>query len=142
MVVIRKSPNTHVCCGFTFHPGAQFVSDSFYFKSLKDDRDFKAQLASKLMEVVVKPTSDKKDGENAPKTLAEVIVKLPEEKAIGIVRETIDGVDLKEISKLDKRRGVVTAAEKQIEERQNSMNAMAPQMPKTIPAPLQIGDFE
>jgi uncharacterized protein (UPF0147 family) len=74
-------------------------------------------------------------------SLAETIVALPEAKAIAVIKTIIDGVELKEISKLDKRRDVVAAAEAQITLRQGTMDGMAPVIPKAT-GNIPIGDFE
>jgi hypothetical protein len=74
-------------------------------------------------------------------SLAETIVALPEARAILIIKTIIDGVELKEISKLDKRRDVVAAAEAQITLRQGTMDGMAPVIPKAT-GNIPIGDFE
>ncbi len=144
MVINRKVPNTHNCCGFVFHPGAQFVADAFYTKSLKGNPDFNSQIKSGLMEIMVPVGEAPADGKPVrPKhSLAETVVVQPEERAMQIVAATVDGVDLKEISKLDKRRRVVDAAENQIERRQGTMDNMAPQMPRTVQPNIEVGEFE
>ena len=143
MVINRKAPNTHTINGFTFHTGAQFVADAFFVKSLEENGDFKAQLDSGLMEIVVPVAeSDDKQQGRPKRSLAETVVSLPEAKALAVVAKTVDGVDLKEISKLDKRRSIVQAAEKQIELRQGTMNGMAPRLPTTKQGPIEIGEFE
>lgn len=143
MVINRKAPNTHTSCGFTFHPGAQFIADAFFLKSLKENGDFKSQINSGLMEIMVPVIeSDGKQQVRPKHSLAEVVVSLPEEKALAVIASTVDGVDLKEISKLDKRRRVVAAAESQIELRQSTMDGMAPSMPRTQPGPINLGEFE
>jgi hypothetical protein len=145
VIINRKAPNTHTCCGFTFHPGAQFVADAFYAKTLKDNADFKSQTTSHLMEIIV-PVAEAGDGKQPPPkpkhNLAETVVALSEEKALEVISATIDGIDLKEISKLDKRRRIVEAAETQIEMRQGTMNGMAPRIPTGSQPPINIGEFE
>jgi hypothetical protein len=92
---------------------------------------------------VDKARESAKDAANGKQktSLAETIVTLPEIKAITIIKTIIDGVELKEISKLDKRREVVAAAEAQITLRQGTMDGMAPVIPKAT-GNIPIGDFE
>jgi hypothetical protein len=151
MIVNRKSPNDHRLEGVTFHPGNQFVDDNIYRTKLEKNKDFKDQIKSGLMSIVEPPKDISPDllkpGEDGKlpdvlKSLAETVAGLDEEKAIKVISEIIDGVDLKEIIKLDKRRNVVAAAEKQIEERQNTMNGKAPKLPKSNPGGLEFGGSE
>ncbi len=146
MIITRLTPNDHTMKGIVFHPGAQFIPDDVFIKLLKEDKDFKDQLKAKLMTVTVLPAAAVA-GEKGKKlvkvdSLAETIVALPEEEAIAVIQEIVDGVDLKEISKLDKRRNVVKAAEEQIEKRQGTMDGMAPKIGKTHPGPIDLGVIE
>lgn len=144
MIITRRRPNDHTTGGMTFHPGAQFVSDDFYRKHLKDNADFQEQIESGLMEITLScdEAKDKSVKSTIQKTsLAETVAALPEKNAIRIIKTIIDGVELKEISKLDKRRDVVAAAEAQIEARQMTMNGMAPIIPPAN-GDIAIGDFE
>ena len=142
MILYRGRPNDHTTCGMTFHPGSQFVPDEFYKKTLKDNPDFKAQIKAKFMAVEVPPVESEKGKEAKPKeSLAETIVALPEDEAIALIKTIIDGVELKEISKLDKRRAVVAAAETQIEARQTAMDMMAPKIPNAT-GNISFGDRE
>lgn len=130
MVITRTRVNDHTIEGFTFHPGSQFVSDETYFKTLKENADFKAQVKAKFLVIEV-PAADpnSKDSKKtaAPKkSLADTIVDLQESEAITIVMQTVDALDLKEIIKHDKRRAVVEAAEKQMEDRAQTLTDMAP----------------
>ena len=151
MIINRTTPNDHVIEGVVFHPGNQFIADDVYRTRLEKNQDFKNQIKAKLLVVVAPPEElskdllkPGKDGELPPvkKSLAETVVAMSEEKAIEIIKETVDGVDLKEITKLDKRRDVVAAAEKQIEERQGTMDGRAPKMPRSHPGNLEVGGSE
>jgi hypothetical protein len=149
MIVNRKTPNDHQIEGFTFHPGAQFVPDQFYRTKLENNSDFKAQVKARLMSIeeppeelskdLLKPGKDGKLPE-VKKSLAETVVALSEERAIAIIRDIVDGKDLKEIIRLDKRSKIVEAAEKQIEERQGTMDGMAPKLPKSHPGNMVVND--
>ncbi len=129
MVIIRNLPNTHTVESVTFHPGAQFISDTVYHKTLKDNTSFKEQLKS-FMEIVVaaKPLKDGKIDGKEFSSLAESVAVMPEELAVRVVEKTVDYLDIQEIIKLDKRRAVVAAATKQVEERQAVLNNLAPKL--------------
>jgi hypothetical protein len=143
MIITRNVPSETQIEGVTFHPGTQFISDEVYNKKLKNNPVFKAQLKTasgkKLMEITV-PAEDKPA--MAKQSLAETVKALSESDAIDIIRGTVDAVDLKEIVKLDKRRGVVAAAEKQIKDRQGYMDAMAPKLPRNAGEPIDLGTHE
>jgi hypothetical protein len=145
MIITRTRPNNHQVEGFVFHPGAQFVPDEFYAKKLANSKRFKAQLKHKLMEITVPPAElpkNAKAGDKAEpkKSLADTIATLPEDEAIAIIGQAVDGADLKEIIRTDKRRPVVDAAEKQMVDRQGTLDAMAPKMPKSHPGDIKVSD--
>ena len=151
MIVNRKAPNDHILEGVTFHPGNQFISDDIYRSKLEKNQDFKNQLKAGLMSVVTPPDDISadllkpgKDGKlpEVKKNLAETVASLPEEKAISVIGEIIDGIDIKEIIRNDKRRVVIAAAEKQMEERQQTMDNKAPHMPKSNPGNMEFGGSE
>lgn len=149
MILNRRTPNDHQIEGRTFHPGTQFVPDDFYRTKLEKNVDFKAQLKAGLMKIEVPPEElsadllkPGKDGKLPPvkKSLAETIIALPEERAIEVIRDIVDGKDLKEIIRLDKRSKIVEAAEKQIEDRQGTMDGMAPKLPRSHPGNMVVND--
>ena len=146
MIINRTRVNDHQVEGFTFHPGAQFVSDEFYNKTLKDNADFKSQVKAKFLLIEVPPAEPAKEGKKAAppkKTLAETLVDLPEEEAIAIIEHTIDGLDLKEVVKYDKRRPVIEAAEQQMEARATALLDMAPKsLVGNIQNPKHPGDIK
>ena len=128
MVIVRNVPAEHVVSGFIFHHGAQFVSDAFYYSNLKDNLSFKKQIdvGHLIILVEAKPMKDGKINGKACTSLADEIQSLSADKAIQIIKKTIDGIDLSEVCRLDKRADVVRVAQKQIEDRQMTMNGLTP----------------
>ena len=113
---------------FKFHPGENFVPDKIYFDHLASHPEFQSQIKAQHLIIEVPPRKAGK-GEKAavPATaMHEEIKALDKDKAIEIVGQILDGVELKEIMRFDGRPAVVTAAEKQIENRQTYMNGMQP----------------
>jgi hypothetical protein len=131
MVIIRNTPNEHNIGVDKFIPGAQFIHDSIYSSRLKENHSFKEQIAAKLMVIAIEPRPQEKsrDGRQPPKpceSFYEEIAALSTEKAVFIIRQTIDAAPLSEIARLDKREPVMVAAKKQIEDRQVTMNGLTP----------------
>jgi len=142
MLIVRTRPNDCEFSGVCFHPGANFVDDETFSKIIENNSEFKANINSGFM-CVVKPENFEGKQIKGKKDLTETVVSMREDQAILIIKTIIDGVVLKEISKLDKRRNVVSAAELQIENRQSVMNKMSPNIPQVYsPIPIGNGDFE
>lgn len=141
MIITRNVPSEFQVEGINFHPGSQHIPDELYHKKLKNNPAFLHQLETgknghSLMTITV--PAEKEIG-NGKQSLAETVKSLPENKAIEIIQRTVDGVDLQEIIKGEKRRKVVAAAEKQIKDRQGFMDGMAPRMPPTSGEPIDLG---
>jgi hypothetical protein len=152
-IINRRVPGDLYLEGITFHPGNQFVADQAYYSKLEKNEAFKAQLKARLMSVVVPPEKIEddllkpgKDGKmpKVKQCLAETVAALGEDKAIEIIQDTIDAIDLKEIIKLEtgNRRNVAAAAEKQIQDRQTSLDGRAPRLPQSNPGHIEFGGSE
>lgn len=116
MLIHRKRANMHTVAGFTFNPGPQFVPDDLYQKQLKGNADFQAQLDAGFMEVLsIAPefTRDKH-------ALVEILVALPEPKAVSIIKTISNLEDLEEIARLEKRPDVVKIVQAKIAEKKGA----------------------
>jgi hypothetical protein len=152
MIIVRTRVNDHTIEGLTFHPGSQFVSDEAYFKTLKDNLDFKSQVKAGFLKIEVPPEvvkelspEDVKAGKKTKskkKSLAETIVDLSEEEAIAILQKTVDAVDLKEVIKLEKRRSVIEVAEAQMEGRSQTLQDLAPKSSTEHPGDIKMDVVE
>jgi hypothetical protein len=134
MIITRNRPNTHKIESTIFHPGAQFIEDEIYIgipankekgvvaiRGLKDNPEMQEQLKAGFMTIDL-PAGNAK----GKKTIADVIATLDDKKAIEIAIKVCDYLDLDDIAKMDTRRSVRDAAEKQKVERQETLNGMAP----------------
>ena len=153
MIVNRKRPNLHSICWtpkggtnftgseITFHVGANFVPDAVYFDGLEGNPDFEEQVKSGFMVVELPAKKDAKPNQ-IHKSLAEAVSSLDEKRALEIVACTLDGVDLKEIIRFDRRRDVVNAAGKQLDNRQAVMNSYQPaNQTYSETAPINMGEY-
>ena len=137
-----NSDKTYSGEGFTFHPGANFVPDSLYYSKFEKNPDYIAQIKSGLIVVDFHPSKQEQGKQIAPAAInmQEQIAIIPEALAITIIAKTIDGDSLKDISKIDKRRNVRDAAEKQIANRQAFMNGLAQKSVNVDPKrPISFG---
>lgn len=143
MIITRTRPNLHsIGSTITFHAGANFVRDEMFFTALEKNPDFQEQVKVGHLVVDLPAAKEKPKGGQVHKSLADAVASLDEKKAVEVVNKTLDGVDLKEIIRFDKRREVIAAAENQLSNRQNFMNSL--QTPVVItgePAPIQMGEY-
>ena len=146
MIINRKMPNLFSVSwsnkgavnfqsqSFQFHPGENFISDAEYFLHIEKNPDFISQVNAGHMTIDVPPrkvAKAVKGKEQAPATplptsMMEAVKELSKEKAIEIVKNTLDAVELQEIIRFDGRPAVVKAAEGQLDNRQTFMDSLSP----------------
>lgn len=143
MIITRTRPNLHsIGSTVTFHAGANFIRDELFFGELEKNPDFQEQIKVGHLVVDLPAVKEKAKGGQIHKSLADSVASLPEIKAVEVVSKTLDGVDLKEIIRFDKRREVVAAAENQLSNRQNFMNSLQPKHSfSSEPAAFAMGEF-
>ncbi len=120
MVVISKMNHVYISqTGVFIYPGAN-AFDPVTAKKLSDSKDFKDHIKAKVLEVKEVKIDEKiieiEDNDTPAMKNAKAIVAMDVTDALAAIKEMINIEVLVNVTKLDKRGPVVTAAEKIIKD--------------------------